>query len=164
MAAEAQLRANVRLLGDVLGAVLVEQEGEELLALEERIRGHAREARAAGDRSELERAIAASTSSSRHSAAAFSLFFQLANIAEQHHRSAGGGSTSARDGSPRESLADAVTQLREAGVGRRRAARRGFAARVEPVLTAHPTEATRRTILRRTSGIATALRALDDPG
>ena len=36
------LRANVRLLGDVLGRVLVEQEGPELLALEEEIRGLAR--------------------------------------------------------------------------------------------------------------------------
>ena len=36
---DTQLRANVRLLGDVLGRVLVEQGGEELLAVEERIRG-----------------------------------------------------------------------------------------------------------------------------
>ena len=58
-APDAQLRANVRLLGDVLGEVLVEQEGEELLALEERIRGLARGARETGDRAELEETIRA---------------------------------------------------------------------------------------------------------
>ena len=58
-APDAQLRANVRLLGDVLGNVLVEQEGEQLLVLEERIRGLARNAREAGERTELEDTIGA---------------------------------------------------------------------------------------------------------
>ena len=52
-APDAQLRANVRLLGDVLGNVLVEQEGDELLVLEERIRGLARDARETGESTEL---------------------------------------------------------------------------------------------------------------
>ena len=39
------LRANVRLLGELLGEVIVEQAGEELLAVEERIRLLARAGR-----------------------------------------------------------------------------------------------------------------------
>ena len=49
-AAVEPLRADVHLLGDLLGQVLVEQEGEAFLALEERIRALARDARGGGDR------------------------------------------------------------------------------------------------------------------
>ena len=85
---ERALRANVRLLGDLLGRVLVEQEGPEFLELEERIRALARRVRR-GSRAPEELAaavrgldVAAQGSVLR----AFALFFQLANIAEQHHR------------------------------------------------------------------------------
>ena len=47
--ADAPLRRDVRLLGDVLGKVLVEQEGDELLEAEERIRLRSRDARETGD-------------------------------------------------------------------------------------------------------------------
>ena len=46
MSADSALRANIRLLGDLLGQVLVEQEGDSLLELVERIRQLARDARA----------------------------------------------------------------------------------------------------------------------
>jgi phosphoenolpyruvate carboxylase len=164
IAREAQLRANVRLLGDVLGQVLVEQEGEELLALEERIRGLAREARETGGRAQLEEAIS-DLDLEQQSAVlrAFSLFFQLANIAEQHHRLRRRRQYEHEGRVPRESLADAVARLREAGVGDDEL--RAAAARLEvrPVLTAHPTETTRRTILQAHQRLATALRRLDDP-
>src|SRR5438876_752699 len=45
MSADSALRANVRLLGELLGAVLVEQEGSWLLELEERVRALARAGR-----------------------------------------------------------------------------------------------------------------------
>ena len=164
MAAEAQLRANVRLLGDVLGQVIVEQEGEELLELEERIRRLARDARETGDRAALEQTIRG-LDLARQSAVlrAFSLFFQLANIAEQHHRLRRRRQYEHEGRVPRESLAAAVTQLREAGIGDDEL--RAAAARLEvrPVLTAHPTEATRRTILQAHQRLATGLRRLDDP-
>ena len=47
--ADAPLRRDVRLLGAVLGKVIVEQEGDELLEAEERIRLRARDARGTGD-------------------------------------------------------------------------------------------------------------------
>jgi phosphoenolpyruvate carboxylase len=163
-APDAQIRANVRLLGDVLGEVLVEQEGEELLELEERIRGLARDARETGDRAELEETIRG-LDLDRQSAVlrAFSLFFQLANIAEQHHRLRRRRQYEHEGRVPRESLADAVTRLRAAGVADEQLLAAAARLRVRPVLTAHPTEATRRTILQAHQRLATALRQLDDP-
>ena len=163
-APDTQLRANVRLLGDVLGEVLVEQEGEELLALEEQIRGLARVARETGDRAELEETIGA-LELERQSAVlrAFSLFFQLANIAEQHHRLRRRRQYEHEGRVPRESLADAVARLRDAGVGDEELLEAASRLQVRPVLTAHPTEATRRTILQAHQRLATALRRLDDP-
>ena len=92
-----------------------------------------------------------------------SLFFQLANIAEQHHRLRRRRQYEHEGRVPRESLAAAVTQLQEAGIGDDEL--RAATARLEirPVLTAHPTEATRRTILQAHQRLATALRRLDDP-
>ena len=122
-APDTQLRANVRLLGDVLGEVLVEQEGEELLALEEQIRGLARVARETGDRAELEETIGA-LELERQSAVlrAFSLFFQLANIAEQHHRLRRQAPVRARGAG-----AAGVARRRGGAPARRRRRRRGAA-------------------------------------
>ncbi|MDX6437922.1 MAG: phosphoenolpyruvate carboxylase [Gaiellaceae bacterium] len=163
-APDAQLRANVRLLGDVLGQVLVEQAGEELLELEEQIRGLARDARETGDRAELKEIIRALDLDQQSAVLrAFSIFFQLANIAEQHHRLRRRRQYEHEGRVPRESLADAVARLREAGVSDDEL--QAAAARLEvwPVLTAHPTEATRRTILQAHQRLAGALRRLDDP-
>ena len=165
MSADSALRANVRLLGDLLGQVLVEQEGEAVLAAEERIRALARDARAGGSREALRQAV--SQLGLEEQAAvlrAFALFFQLANIAEQHHRIRRRREYEHEGRVPRESLADAFGQLREAGVdpdARRAAAER---MRVELVLTAHPTEATRRTVLEAHRRVAALLGRLDDDG
>ena len=163
-APDAQLRANVRLLGDVLGQVLVEQEGEELLALEEKVRGLARVARETGDRAELESTIGALDLDRQSKVLrAFALFFQLANIAEQHHRLRRRRQYEHEGRVPRESLADAVARLRDAGVGDDELRDAAERLEVRPVLTAHPTEATRRTILQAHQRLATSLRRLDDP-
>ena len=124
MSADSALRANVRLLGDLLGQVLVEQEGEELLDGEERIRALARDARGGGSREALRQAV--SQLGLEQQAAvlrAFALFFQLANIAEQHHRIRRRREYEREGRVPRESLADAFGQLREAGVDDGRPAR-----------------------------------------
>ena len=112
MSADTALRANVRLLGDLLGRVLVEQEGQELLDDEERIRALARDARAGGSREPLGEAVAA-LGHDRQAAVlrAFALFFQLVNIAEQHHRIRRRREYEAEGRVPRESLAEAFAQL-----------------------------------------------------
>lgn len=165
MSADSALRANVRLLGDLLGRVLVEQEGKELLDDEERIRALARDARAGGSREALGDAVAA-LGLERQAAVqrTFALFFQLVNIAEQHHRIRRRREYGAEGRVPRESLADAFAQLDRGGADEAALQAAGARLRVELVLTAHPTEATRRTVLEAHRRVAALLARLDDEG
>ncbi|HET7572646.1 MAG TPA: phosphoenolpyruvate carboxylase [Gaiellaceae bacterium] len=160
------LRANVRLLGEILGGVLVEQEGEALLELVERIRTLARAGRqgdaAAG--AELARTVAGLELPVQALVLrAFGLYFQLANIAEQHHRLRRRRAYEHEGSVPRESLADAFSRLEEAGVDGEELRAAAGSLSVELVLTAHPTEATRRGVLRAHRRVAGLLRELDDP-
>jgi phosphoenolpyruvate carboxylase len=158
----APLRRDVRLLGSILGDVLVEQEGPELLAAVERVRLLAREAREGATVDEVHEEIAA-LSSERQALVlrAFGLYFQLANIAEQHHRLRRRREYAREGVAPRESLDDAFARLADIPADELRA--RLANVHVELVLTAHPTEATRRTILLAHVRIAGLLRELDDP-
>jgi phosphoenolpyruvate carboxylase len=162
---ERALRANVRLLGDLLGQVLIEQEGPGFLELEERIRLLARGLRR-GRRSRVTLGSEIAGLSVAEQGAvlrAFSLFFQLANIAEQHHRVRRRREYEHEGRVARESIAEAARELRSAGVSDEALAGAAARARVSPVVTAHPTEATRRTILAAHRRIAARLRELDDP-
>jgi phosphoenolpyruvate carboxylase len=162
--ADAPLRTNIRLLGDTLGRVLVEQEDESLLADEERIRSLAREARAGGSHEELRDAVRGLPLDRQSTVLrAFGLYFQLANIAEQHHRVRRRRQYEAEGRLARESLAEAFARLNEAGVGPAELAAALHAVSLELVLTAHPTEATRRTILAAHLRVARLLAELDDP-
>ncbi len=162
---ERALRANVRLLGDLLGRVLAEQEGPEFLELEERIRALARRVRRGSRRpEELAAAVRGLGSAEQGSVLrAFALFFQLANIAEQHHRLRRRREYEHEGRVPRESLGDAVARLRAAGIGDEELVAALTVAHVVPVVTAHPTEATRRTVLTAHRRVAALLRELDDP-
>jgi phosphoenolpyruvate carboxylase len=166
MSADSALRANVRLLGDLLGAVLVEQEGEWLLEQEERVRALARAGREGDEGAAAELTAAVADLPLERQALvlrAFALYFQLANIAEQHHRLRRRRQYEHEGRTPRESLAEAFGRLEAAGVpeDEMRAAVRRLS--VELVLTAHPTEATRRTVLAKHRRIAALLHELDDP-
>ena len=162
---ERALGANVRVLGNLLGQVLVEQEGKELLDLVERIRLLARGVRrGTGSREMLaasvgELSVAAQGTVLR----AFALFFQLANIAEQHHRVRRRREYEHEGRVSGESIAHALAELRRAGVDDEQLTAAAARARVSPVVTAHPTEATRRTILAAHRRVSARLRELDDP-
>jgi phosphoenolpyruvate carboxylase len=164
-APDAPLRANVRLLGGLLGTVLVEQEGRAFFELEERIRGLARDVRTgARERGALIDAVRSLDVPTRGKVQrAFALFFQLANIAEQHHRLRRRREYEHERRIPRESLADAAQRLRAAGVDEAELQAATRRLHVRPVLTAHPTNATRRTILQAHRRVAARLRELDDP-
>src|SRR5215217_3694652 len=164
----APLRRDVRLLGRLLGQVLEEAGGPSLLADVERLRratialraadGHRRQARAqvaelvAGfdlDRAELV-------------ARAFTVYFQLVNLAEEQHRVRTLRERRQDGGPVRESFAAAVAEVKEA------AGPDGLAALLErlevaPVLTAHPTEARRRAVVDALRCIAAELLRLDAP-
>jgi phosphoenolpyruvate carboxylase len=165
VSADLVLRANVRLLGDLLGTVLVEQRGEGLLDDVERVRSLARSAREGASHDEL-RDTVSSLDIERQGEVlrAFALFFQLANIAEQHHRVRRLGEYEHEGRVPGESLAQAFATLDAAGVSPDAVQRAARSLSVELVLTAHPTEATRRTVLEAHRRVARLLAELDDDG
>ncbi len=156
-AADAPLRRDVRLLGDTLGRVLVEQGGEELLEDVERVRRLAREARAGAPLDELRAAVEALPLPRQASVLrAFGLYFQLANVAEQHHRVRRRRDYSREGRVPPESLDEALARLD--GVPQAELEQR---VSLELVLTAHPTEAARRTVLEAHLRVADLLERLD---
>jgi phosphoenolpyruvate carboxylase len=158
-ARDAPLRRDVRLLGDLLGRVLVEQEGESLLEDVERVRALARASRAGSPHEELQEAVEALPLERQASVLrAFGLYFQLANVAEQHHRVRRLRAYKLEERVPAESLDDSFARLE--GVPPEELEER---VSLQLVLTAHPTEATRRTVLASHLRIAALLAELDDP-
>jgi len=147
---ELQLREDRRLLGRLLGEVIREQVGEEALERIERIRQTAVAFRKEeSSRAELERELnALDLQQTLHLVRAFSYFSHLLNIAEdeqQHRRRR----AHAAAGSPRRpgSFSYALDRAREAGVDAQQLVDWFARARVAPVLTAHPTEVQRQSIL-----------------
>jgi phosphoenolpyruvate carboxylase len=156
------LRRDVRLLGNLLGTVLVEQQGPGLLDAVERVRLLARAARHRGAVAELADAVGALDADQQARVLrAFGLYFQLANIAEQHHRLRRRRSEAASGAVQKESLDEAFEQL--ARLPAEEVQRRARHTSLQLVLTAHPTEATRRTVFRAHIRIAEQLQRLDDP-
>jgi phosphoenolpyruvate carboxylase len=92
---------------------------------------------------------------------AFGLYFQLANLAEQHHRVRRRREDEHEGLQTRESFAEALDQL--SGLPDDEVRERAAGVSIRLVLTAHPTEATRRTVLLSHIRIADQLEALDDP-
>src|SRR5690242_12790012 len=140
---DAPLRRDVRLLGDLLGRVLVEQEGAPLLEDVERLRVLARAARRGADEDELSAAVAVLPLERQASVLrAFATYFQLANVAEQQHRIRRRRAYAHDERRLDDSLDASFAKL--AGVPREEIEER---VSLRLVLTAHPTEAARRTVL-----------------
>src|SRR4051794_32616150 len=160
--ADAPLRRDVRLLGTLLGRVMVDQGGEELLAAEESVRRLSLAARESGDLAPVRAAVRALDPERQHEVLrAFALYFQLANIAEQHHRLRRRRQYGNEERPARESLDDAFERL--AGIPEDELSRRLAPVSLQLVLTAHPTEASRRTILLAHVRISGLIGRLDDP-
>jgi phosphoenolpyruvate carboxylase len=158
-ATDAPLRRDVRLLGDVLGRVLVEQEDQTLLDDVERVRGLARAAREGVPSDDLAAAVGAMPLERQASVLrAFATYFQLANVAEQQHRIRRHRSYAHEERVLSESLGDSFARL--GNVSRDEISRR---VSLELVLTAHPTEAARRTVLTAHLRVGALLAELDDP-
>jgi phosphoenolpyruvate carboxylase len=166
------MRRDVRLLGDILGEIISESDGPDLLADVERLRRAVIEARRVPDRASPAAvaagdeiaALVASWSRQRAEqvARAFTVYFHLVNLAEEQQRVRTLRQRGSGDSPPRESLADAVARI-TAEQGRAHVDELLAGLRVHPVFTAHPTEARRRAVvesLRRVSGL---LAAIDDP-
>jgi hypothetical protein len=162
------MRREVRLLGDILGEIIRDSGGPELLADVEGLRHAVIDARqhephdghAAAD--EIATLVASwSVEQAEQVARAFAVYFHLANLAEEHQRIRNLRERDTGQEPVRESLAAAVAEIsRDAGPEHLRELLASL--RVHLVLTAHPTEARRRAVvaaLRRISGL---LDVLDD--
>ena len=156
------LRDNIRMLGTMLGDVLSEQEGNDLLEAVERIRSLAKDARNHNAKESLLDELAGlDTNKSIHIVRAFAQFLALANIAEQHHRIRRRREYQ-RQGIPqRGSLEASFPALLKTGISKEDLHRTVCSLNIELVLTAHPTEVNRRTLLQKYNAIARLLYKLD---
>ncbi|WP_277213645.1 phosphoenolpyruvate carboxylase [Isoptericola croceus] len=155
------LRDDIRLLGGLLGTVLREAGGQDLLDDVERLRELTIRAYGVDDGgaslTEAAEVVAGfSLERAEQVARAFTCYFHLANLAEEYHRVRVLHQRESESGAAiAESLPAAFTQLTEE-VGREEAVRRLGELEFRPVLTAHPTEARRRAVsgaVRRISSL-----------
>ncbi|MEX2272581.1 MAG: phosphoenolpyruvate carboxylase [Vicinamibacterales bacterium] len=155
------LRDDVRLLGELLGETLREQEGTRLFETVERVRALSKEARH-GDESAFRRLAdelsSMSTDAALPVARAFTHFLNLANIAEQHHRIRRRREYQ-REGAPpqRGSADESFARLLAHGVSPDALHDAVSRLAIELVFTAHPTEIARRTLVQTYNRIARAL-------
>jgi phosphoenolpyruvate carboxylase len=164
------LALEVRLLGSLLGQVIAEQAGRELLDLVERVRRTTIRLRR-GDEPSLRADLVAELAALEPDRAeivirAFSLYFRLVNLAEERElvrtaRRSERERTGAT-GAPDASLAAAADWLRRSGASEADVAAAFAGLRITPVLTAHPTEARRRTVLIALRRVDRLLDALAD--
>ncbi|MFO7169974.1 MAG: phosphoenolpyruvate carboxylase [Chloroflexota bacterium] len=159
-----RLSTTIRFLGDLLGQVIREQAGESAFALEERIRKLGKELRAAHAPAQhaaaMQELVAGlSPAEMRTVIRAFSVYFALVNLAEQLQRAwVLRDRLRAHPDVPRsESIAAAVAELKSDGVPAEEIQRWLESACIQPVFTAHPTEARRRTTLEKLRRIADLL-------
>ena len=163
------LRRDIRLLGNLLGQVLIEQAGQALFDTEERIRSLTKDLRRSFS-PEGEAAMARLTEeldlpTGAQIIRAFTTFLQLVNVAEQIHdiRKLRYQELLAPDTPRHGSLEHAVARCRAAGLSATALQRLLDELDITLVLTAHPTEAKRRTMLGKTRRLSRHLAELDSP-
>ncbi len=160
---DARLREDVHLLGELLGQTIRAQYGQGFLDKIELIRTGAKAARR-GSAEGAKQLTAALDGLGEDEllpvARAFNQFLNLANIAEQYHR--------IRRRTPKEPepfenrvLAELLGRLKKSGLGAEGLARQVAELEIELVLTAHPTEVARRTLIQKYDAIAGQLAAGD---
>jgi len=169
-----KLREEIRMLGALLGEVVSEQRGPAALELIESVRHHARDRRRAGGDATRKAAENALTESIRALdetdiatvIRAFSIFFDLANLAEDRHRvRILRERERSRPGEWRaESLGAAVHELRRRSVPSAEIADLLSKLHIEPVFTAHPTEAKRRSVREKVRRLRHVLTDWDQRG
>jgi len=161
------LRDDVRRLGELVGELVKDQAGEALFDLVEAARRAAIAHREgdAGALEELRMLLAALTPrTARDFIRAFSTYFQMVNMAEKVHRIRRRRAYLRDAHSPQPlGFADTLHRLKKAGIDAVSIEKVLSTLSVEPVFTAHPTEATRRTLLRKQQNITRHLVELLDP-
>jgi phosphoenolpyruvate carboxylase len=169
-----QLRTDVRALGSALGRVISRLEGRETFETVERIRQLAK-ARRSGDpaaEKQLGRTIAQLTlQDAFNQAMAFTLYFELVNLAEENfrimllrRRRAERMMSPGSNAEPRrESIEASVMALKADGVNAGAMQSLIDRLNIELVFTAHPTESKRRTLLTKLRRLGEVLRERAHP-
>ena len=147
---DASLREDIRHLGVLLGQALAGHEGAGLLGTVEAVRAAVREDPDAATRIIDGLDLHEATMLAR----AFSIYFDLANVAEQVQRAR---DVRARRQSEGSLIVRTSQRAREHGVTAEQAGALADAMAVRPVFTAHPTEAARRSVLTKQRRIADLL-------
>lgn len=156
-----ELAASIRLLGDLLGEVIAEVETDAGFRLVERVRDLAKRQRLArqvsGELADL--IVSLDTPSGRIVAQAFAIYFELVNLAEDANRVQ---VLRERERivapAPMEgSIGHALFTARNAGVSKFDVQRVLNNLRVEVVLTSHPSEVKRRTVMSKLNRISVHL-------
>jgi phosphoenolpyruvate carboxylase len=174
----APMRRDVRLLGEILGQVIREDAGQDLLDDVEDLRHRAIAARrhsgpadAASDSrdafvadDEIAELVAGWPLARAEAVArAFTVYFHLANLAEEHQRIRTLRERDTGAEPVRESLSAAVASLGDSELSDRDRAALIDRLEVHPVLTAHPTEARRRAVTEALRRISVQLDIVDRP-
>ena len=165
MDSDKRLRDDIHLLGDLLGETLRAQEGDALFEMVERVRALSKSGRA-GRIEDFERLgeilRSRPTEEALPVARAFAHFLNLANIAEQHHRIRRRRDYERADSAPQPGSCDETfARLIASGISKDQLFEAVSTMRIELVITAHPTEVVRRTLLQKNRRIADILAALD---
>jgi phosphoenolpyruvate carboxylase len=166
IAADQPLVENIRLLGRVLGEVIRHQEGEKAYALIEQIRALSVAFRRGADNTAdctLKKLLSALSGEEALTVIrAFTYFSHLANLAEDRHyirrRAVHERAGDLQEGSIEASMA----RLRSAGLSASAISEALAASHISPVLTAHPTEVQRKSILDTERSIAQLLAVRDE--
>ncbi|RYY80914.1 MAG: phosphoenolpyruvate carboxylase [Moraxellaceae bacterium] len=162
----APLRDDVRLLGNLLGDTLKQQVGQALFEKVEQIRHLAKQTRD-GDEQAKARLDAVLSHLTEQEllpvARAFTQFLNFANIAEQYHRVRRRRDWQSREDTPAQagSLQELIPRLLAANCTPDQLWQTVLELDIELVLTAHPTEISRRTLIQKYDDIAECLQILD---
>ncbi|RNA67600.1 phosphoenolpyruvate carboxylase [Alteribacter keqinensis] len=162
------LRNDVKKLGNILGDVLKQHGGTELFDKVETIREAAKELRKDYSEEALNRLkdqIASLESPTRqHVIRAFSTYFHLINIAEHNHRIRRSRQYQLDDSILQPfSIESAVAAIKEADYPDDVIQQVLNDLSIELIMTAHPTEATKRTVLEIQKRISTIIQKFDNP-
>lgn len=163
---ERPLVEDIRLLGRILGDVIREQEGVDAYELVERIRklsvAFRRDADHEADKALKKLLKSLSGDQAVSVIRAFTYFSHLANLAEDRHHIRRRAIHERAGDTQEGSLEVALARLRWAGITPKAVSQMLASSYVSPVLTAHPTEVQRKSILDAERGIALLLGARDD--
>lgn len=155
------IHEDVSVLGQVLGAVLREQRGQSFYELVERVRKSSQMVHELGnDGSELQAQLASvPLEDAEGLVRAFSLYFRLVNMAEEHERVR---QVASRPGPRKEGIEAALRELAARGMSADEVATLIQSVDLGLTFTAHPTEMRRRTVREHLATIADEIPTLDD--